>query len=104
MAVANWTSISTTTSSAVGVARRSATLPAAEPATWGLAGGADGEDLLRTQRTKESGMPKIDPDTLQPITDDPMVEDPDQRGGREEDDEGMEGAKPTGGRLPKLKG
>lgn len=49
-------------------------------------------------------MPKVDPDTQQPMTDDPMVEDPDQRGGREEGDEGMAGAKPTGGRLPKLKG
>lgn len=42
-------------------------------------------------------MPKVDPDTKQPITDDPMAEDPDQRGGRQEGDEGMEGATPTGG-------
>ena len=49
-------------------------------------------------------MPKVDPDSGQPMTDDPMAEDPDQRGGREEGDEGMEGAKSTGGRLPKLKG
>lgn len=42
-------------------------------------------------------MPKVDPDTKQPITDDPMADDPDQRGGRREGDEGMEGATPTGG-------
>jgi len=49
-------------------------------------------------------MPKVDPDTKQPITDDPAVEDPEQRGGKVEDDEGMENAKPTGGRGPKLAG
>lgn len=49
-------------------------------------------------------MPKVDPDTNEPMTDAPDVEDADQRGGKVEGDEGMEGAKPTGGRLPKLKG
>lgn len=49
-------------------------------------------------------MPKVDPDTKQPITDDPEIDDPEQRGGKAEGDEGMEGAKPTGGRLPKLAG
>lgn len=49
-------------------------------------------------------MPKVDPDTQQPVTDDPEVEDPEERGGKVEGDEGMEGAKSTGGRLPKLAG
>jgi len=43
-------------------------------------------------------MPKVDPDTGQPITDDPKVADPDQRGGKREGDPGMEGAKPQGGK------
>ena len=46
-------------------------------------------------------MPKVDPDTKQPMTDSPEVEDADQRGGKMEGDEGMEGAKPEGGRGPK---
>lgn len=51
---------------------------------------------------KETGMPKVDPDTHEPMSDDPASPDPEARGGKREGDEGMEGAKPTGGRGPKL--
>ncbi|HVM06749.1 MAG TPA: hypothetical protein VM242_16450 [Acidimicrobiales bacterium] len=47
-------------------------------------------------------MPKVDPETHEPMTDDPAAADPEARGGKREGDEGMEGAKPTGGRAPKL--
>lgn len=47
-------------------------------------------------------MPKVDPDTKQPMTDDPAAPDPEQRGGKREGDPGMEGAKPEGSRGPKL--
>ena len=47
-------------------------------------------------------MPKVDPDTKEPMTDDPEHPDPEVRGGKQEGDPGMEDAKPTGGRGPKL--
>ena len=47
-------------------------------------------------------MPQVDPDTGEPMTDAPEVEDPEQRGGKQEGDPGMEGAKPEGSRGPKL--
>ena len=47
-------------------------------------------------------MPKVDPDTHEPMTDDPASQDPEVRGGKREGDPGMEDAKPTGGRAPKL--
>lgn len=49
-------------------------------------------------------MPKVDPETHEPMTDDPNVEDPDQRGGKSEGEPGMEDAKPSGARGPKLGG
>jgi len=47
-------------------------------------------------------MPKVDPESQQPMTDHPDVDDPEQRGGKVEGDEGMENAKPTGARTPRM--
>jgi hypothetical protein len=54
--------------------------------------------------SRRQTVPKVDPETQQPMTDDPDVADPDQRGGKREGDPGMEDAKPTGARGVKLGG
>lgn len=47
-------------------------------------------------------MPKVDPETNEPMTDAPDAPDVEQRGGKREGDPGMEDAKPEGSRGPKL--
>lgn len=41
-------------------------------------------------------MPKVDPQTGQPMTDDPSHPDPDVRGGKDMDDPDLQDAKPNG--------
>ena len=47
-------------------------------------------------------MPKVDPETKEPMSDDPMDPDPEIRGGKREGDPGLDGAKPSGARGPKM--
>lgn len=47
-------------------------------------------------------MPQVDPDSREPVSDAPDDMDPERRGGKQEGDEGMEGATPEGSRGPKL--
>ena len=52
---------------------------------------------MKVARNKEAEMPKVDPQTGEPLPDDPDQADDELRGGKVEGDPGLQGASETGG-------